>query len=468
MAPMVRVGTLPARLLALEYGADIVFCEEVIDHRILTCKRVENAKLGTVDFQLEDDGASPVIFRTCPAKERHALVFQMGTSDAERALAAGKMVEDLVAGVDVNMGCPKAYSIKGNMGAALLTQEGKVKDILSALVAGLSVPVTCKIRLLADGERNPDVEQTKAFVRACCSTGIAGITVHGRTREERPRHPNHDDVIALLKEITDEFGIPLVANGGSNVVKKRQDVETFRKATNADSVMLARAAMWDLSIFRKEGPLPRDEIVRDYLRFCVRYDNTTQNTKYVVQQMLQEQCDSPRGKAIQHSATVREVCVSWEMEDVYDEETNRLEQTEISLNDQMSSGCKKKRKLEEDAAPAKKGKEEEEAIGDDVVVVNVAFIRKEFPVSGNSPKSIAVEYAKKNDIDFPAYQTFQREADRMYRSVMTLGDRRFASERWEKSKKYAEQAAALAFLTFHNLETGKRASPTVEGDRDNT
>ena len=47
----------------------------------------------------------------------------------QRALAAGKMVEDLVAGVDINMGCPKAYSIKGNMGAALLTQEEKVKDI---------------------------------------------------------------------------------------------------------------------------------------------------------------------------------------------------------------------------------------------------------------------------------------------------------------------------------------------------
>ena len=36
LAPMVRVGTLPARLQALDYGADIVFCEEVIDHRLLT------------------------------------------------------------------------------------------------------------------------------------------------------------------------------------------------------------------------------------------------------------------------------------------------------------------------------------------------------------------------------------------------------------------------------------------------
>ena len=27
LAPMVRVGTLPTRLLALDYGADIVYCE---------------------------------------------------------------------------------------------------------------------------------------------------------------------------------------------------------------------------------------------------------------------------------------------------------------------------------------------------------------------------------------------------------------------------------------------------------
>ncbi|KAL6039352.1 hypothetical protein STEG23_014191 [Scotinomys teguina] len=28
LAPMVRVGTLPMRLLALDYGADIVYCED--------------------------------------------------------------------------------------------------------------------------------------------------------------------------------------------------------------------------------------------------------------------------------------------------------------------------------------------------------------------------------------------------------------------------------------------------------
>ena len=36
--------------------------------------------------------------------------------------------EGFVAGIDVNMGCPKEFSIKGGMGAALLTQPEKVGE----------------------------------------------------------------------------------------------------------------------------------------------------------------------------------------------------------------------------------------------------------------------------------------------------------------------------------------------------
>ncbi len=42
-----------------------------------------------------------------------------------------------MAGIDVNMGCPKDFSVKGGMGAALLTQPDKVRDILTALVQGI-------------------------------------------------------------------------------------------------------------------------------------------------------------------------------------------------------------------------------------------------------------------------------------------------------------------------------------------
>jgi tRNA-dihydrouridine synthase 2 len=30
LAPMVRVGTLPMRLLSLDYGADLVYCEVIL------------------------------------------------------------------------------------------------------------------------------------------------------------------------------------------------------------------------------------------------------------------------------------------------------------------------------------------------------------------------------------------------------------------------------------------------------
>ena len=46
------------------------------------------------------------------------------------------MVEGDVAAVDVNMGCPKEFSIKGGMGAALLRQPAKAKEVLLVCVGG--------------------------------------------------------------------------------------------------------------------------------------------------------------------------------------------------------------------------------------------------------------------------------------------------------------------------------------------
>lgn len=45
LAPMVRINTLPMRLLALDYGADIVYTEELIDHRLIRCFRKINGNL---------------------------------------------------------------------------------------------------------------------------------------------------------------------------------------------------------------------------------------------------------------------------------------------------------------------------------------------------------------------------------------------------------------------------------------
>lgn len=56
------------------------------------------------------------------------------------------MVENDVAAIDINMGCPKDFSMKGGMGASLLKNPERAKTILIALVENVNIPVTCKIR----------------------------------------------------------------------------------------------------------------------------------------------------------------------------------------------------------------------------------------------------------------------------------------------------------------------------------
>lgn len=158
---MVRGSKLPMRLLALKYGADLVYTDELIDISLLMAKRKVNGKmiqqthlvrqskhlfsdvLGTVDYVNEANGY--VTFRTCPS-EKDKLVFQMGTANADRAVALAKLVQNDVSAIDVNMGCPKPYSTDFGMGSALLFKPDRAKDILRNLVKNISLPITCKIR----------------------------------------------------------------------------------------------------------------------------------------------------------------------------------------------------------------------------------------------------------------------------------------------------------------------------------
>lgn len=42
LAPMVRLGILPMRLMALKYGADLVFTPELIDKKLIKTSRIQN------------------------------------------------------------------------------------------------------------------------------------------------------------------------------------------------------------------------------------------------------------------------------------------------------------------------------------------------------------------------------------------------------------------------------------------
>lgn len=99
----------------------------------------------------------------------------------------------------------------------------------------------------------------------------------------------------------------MIPSGGSKEIDTYEDILRFRKATGASSVMIARAAQWNSSVFRPMGKLPLDEVIDAYLRLCIEYDNVFTNTKYCVQMMLRDLQETPRGKRLLNSKTPEEI-----------------------------------------------------------------------------------------------------------------------------------------------------------------
>jgi len=418
LAPMVRVCTLPMRLLALDYGADLVYCEEIIDHKMLKCRRIVNHTLGTIDYI--DDTEDVVVFRTC-SKEKDHIVFQIGTCNPQRALKVAKLVENDVAAIDINMGCPKEFSIKGGMGAALLSQPEKIKAILTTLVEGISKPVTCKIRIL------PRLEDSIVLCKLIEGTGVSALAIHGRMKDERPCHPNHDDII---KAITKEISIPVIANGGSREMTAYKDLIAFKEATNASSVMIARAAMWNCSIFRKTGVLSLDDAIVDYLKYAVTYDNHPLNSKYCVQQMLQDLQETDRGRALLSSKTLLDICKQWHLEDYFSamqtEFNNRAKKLSLHKRDDDDMDCNLKRiKV------------------DGIIQMTLEYVRSSFK-DCELPKTRLYTWCRKEKLPNPVYEMEYKE--KLFKSVVTVNGKKYTTSKWEKNKKSAEQAAALVGL----------------------
>lgn len=83
--------------------------------------------LNTIEFIVP--GEERPMLQIDKTREKDRLVAQLGTNDGQRALRAARLVENDVAGIDINMGCPKKFSIQGGMGSALLNYPDKVKEV---------------------------------------------------------------------------------------------------------------------------------------------------------------------------------------------------------------------------------------------------------------------------------------------------------------------------------------------------
>uniref|UniRef100_A0A672TGL1 DRBM domain-containing protein n=1 Tax=Strigops habroptila TaxID=2489341 RepID=A0A672TGL1_STRHB len=274
----------------------------------------------------------------------------------------------------------------------------------------------------------PQVEDAVNLVRRIEETGVAAIAVHGRKEEERPQHPS------------EAFSIPVISNGGSHdFINEYTDIETFQKATAASSVMIACAAMWNPSIFRKEALVPLKDIMQDYIKYAVRYDNHYTNTKYCLCQMLREQLETAQGKKLHAAQSTQEICEAFERADFYKETTAIFEAKKTSSENETQ--------------------DEDNQVEDPDNSVHscqsqIFLSRQEYPLQ-ITPKMYLLEWRRKEKHPQPVYETIQRPLDRLFSSVVTVAEQKYRSTLWDKSKKLAEQAEAIVCLRTLGVPEGK-------------
>jgi tRNA-dihydrouridine synthase 2 len=304
LAPMVRVGTLPFRLLAAECGADITYSEELVALKLMKAVRVVNDAKRTIDFVAPDKS---IVYQTCQDDKNN--IAQLGAANAATALAAATVISKDIAGIDLNCGCPKHFSVQGGMGSALLKTPEVIEDILSTLSRNLENPVTVKIRLL---EKDAD---TVEIIRRAERAGVKAVAIHARFVHERPRDRAHWDRLATVIEMAGSAaGIPLIINGD---IHNPEDIIKAQQLKGVSSVMVARGAINDVSIFNKAKVLmhketdettetseKREEAVKKpfsnsrifdnrndackrYTEYALKTNNNLPNTKYVLKTMLE-------------------------------------------------------------------------------------------------------------------------------------------------------------------------------------
>lgn len=227
--------------------------------------------------------------------------------------------------------------------SALLSDPKRACDIISTLRRNISKPVSAKIRLLHPTDPQPTLD----FVRSLINAGANAITIHGRiVGDESQTDARWDTLATVVKMLKESESVPIVINGD---LYTHTDIREMKKRTCCDGVMLARPALYNMSLFRDDAPneavkdetdaeteevplsqfqttnhsghygyqspllASRAAIIQEYISHCVRYRTHSKNAKYVVCEMMNAR-RAPTNRVpflnmtLESGQTVNEVC----------------------------------------------------------------------------------------------------------------------------------------------------------------
>jgi len=281
------------------------------------------------------DESSGIIERTCccGGKGDNPVVVQLGSACPETAVRASEIVAEWADGIDLNMGCAMQFTSQGGMGAELMKQPDKAREILDALVRRYSpdgrIKISCKTRL----KHAENAAETVDFLRtAVLPAGCRIVALHARTPAENNPKKNacHWDTLGKIRSMLDadvsSGSLHIIANGG---VKNHADIAEIRRITHCDDVMIGTAAIQNASIFSRI-PFNYQDVARDLFRTSVLVHNPAGLTKYVTMQMVLAQPKSQKTpelvRDVTNSRSHAELAKVWGLEKFY--EKNNIDDTD--------------------------------------------------------------------------------------------------------------------------------------------
>ncbi len=223
MAPMAGITDQPFRRLAREGGAGLV-CTEMISATALV--RRDDKTLKIMSLAADEHPVSVQIFGSEPAIM------------AEAAQIAADGGADIV---DINFGCPVRKIVKSGAGVKLIENEARMTAIMEAVVGRVTVPVTIKIRI----GREADENVAPHIVKRAAASGIAQVTVHGRSAVNFHKGlPDLEAVAAAVRAAP----MQVIGNGG---IIDELTAKDFLDKTNCAGLMVGRGAIGDPALFRR-------------------------------------------------------------------------------------------------------------------------------------------------------------------------------------------------------------------------